>query len=57
LSSIVRVIFTPLAERQIDELHAYIAGCASESRADAYITRIVTFCTKLATFSATWQET
>jgi len=46
----VRVIFTPGAERQISRLHEYIAAKASEARADAYIARIVTFCTGLATF-------
>jgi toxin ParE1/3/4 len=46
----VRVIFTPRAERQIDQLHAYITEQASEHRADAYIGRIVTFCMELATF-------
>jgi toxin ParE1/3/4 len=46
----LRVVFTPLAERQIDQLHTYITEQASESRADAYIARIVTFCTGLTTF-------
>jgi toxin ParE1/3/4 len=46
----VRVIFTPRAERHVDALHAYIAGKASESRADAYIARILAFCIGLATF-------
>jgi toxin ParE1/3/4 len=46
----VRVIFTVRAERQIDRLHAYITEHAGEARADAYITRIVAFCTRLATF-------
>jgi toxin ParE1/3/4 len=44
----LRVIFTLLAERQIDRLHEYITEHASESRADACIARIVTFCTGLA---------
>jgi toxin ParE1/3/4 len=52
----VRVIFTPLAERQIDRLHAYITEHASESRADAYIARIVTFCTGLETFPLRGQK-
>jgi toxin ParE1/3/4 len=52
----LHVIFTPQAERQIDRLHAYIAEHASESRADAYIARIVTFCTKLATFPLRGQK-
>jgi len=46
----VRVIFTPRAERHIDSLHAYITEHASESRADAYVARIVTFCNGLTTF-------
>jgi toxin ParE1/3/4 len=52
----VRVIFTPQAERHIDKLHEYIAGKASESRADAYIARIVAFCTGLATFPMRGQK-
>jgi toxin ParE1/3/4 len=52
----VRVIFTPRAERQIDSLHEYITGKASESRVDAYIARIVAFCTKLGTFSLRGQQ-
>jgi toxin ParE1/3/4 len=46
----VQVIFTPLAERQIDDLHAYITAQSSESRADRYVGRIVAFCQGLATF-------
>jgi toxin ParE1/3/4 len=52
----VRVIFTPFAERQIDQLHAFIAENASERRADAYIARIVTFCTGLTTFPLRGQK-
>ncbi|MGJ0396115.1 MAG: type II toxin-antitoxin system RelE/ParE family toxin [Methylocystis sp.] len=33
----MRVIFTPLAERQIDALHARISENAGEKTADAYI--------------------
>jgi toxin ParE1/3/4 len=46
----VRVIFTPLAERQLDSLHRYISQQASERLADAYVARIVTFCQNLNTF-------
>jgi toxin ParE1/3/4 len=46
----VRVILTPLAERQIDSLHAFIAGRSGESRADGYISRIIAFCMGLGTF-------
>lgn len=46
----VRIIFTPLAERQIDNLHNYISAHASEKRADSYVERIITFCQGLATF-------
>jgi toxin ParE1/3/4 len=52
----VRVIFTPRAERHIDKLHEYITDKASESRADAYIARIVAFCTGLATFPLRGQK-
>jgi len=40
----VRVIFTPLAERQIDKLHEYITEQSGEARADAYVGRIVEYC-------------
>jgi toxin ParE1/3/4 len=46
----VRVIFTPLAERQIDELHGYISATANEDRADRYIGRIVEACKALNDF-------
>jgi toxin ParE1/3/4 len=46
----VRVIFTPLAERHIDELHEYITTHSSEARADGYIDRIIAFCSGLAAF-------
>jgi toxin ParE1/3/4 len=52
----VRVIFTPRAELQIDKLHDYITGKASESRADAYVARIVAFCTGLGTFPLRGQQ-
>ena len=46
----MQVIFTPLAERQIDALHFYIASHKSESLADSYVGRIVAFCEGLTTF-------
>jgi toxin ParE1/3/4 len=46
----VRVLFTPLAERQLDSLHQYIAERASEHTADGYVSRIVAFCQSLDTF-------
>jgi toxin ParE1/3/4 len=46
----VRVIFTPLAVRQIESLHEYIAAHSSEKRADGYVKRIVAFCKGLTTF-------
>jgi toxin ParE1/3/4 len=46
----MRVVFTPRAELQIDNLHSYIASRASESVADGYITRILAFCGGLSTF-------
>jgi toxin ParE1/3/4 len=45
-----RVLFTPLAERHLDRLHAYIAEQTSERIADGYIGRIVAFCESLTTF-------
>lgn len=46
----MRIIFTPLAERQIAKLHEYIAAHASEERADGYINRIVDYCNGFTTF-------
>jgi toxin ParE1/3/4 len=46
----VQVIFTPLAERQIDTLHEYITAHSNEDRADSYIGRIVAYCQNLTTF-------
>ncbi len=46
----MRVIFTPLAERHIDALHATITEHSNEDRADGYVRRIVGFCQRLATF-------
>ena len=52
----MRVIFTPLAERQIDGLHEYISIHASESRADSYVGRIVAFCNGLETLPLRGQQ-
>jgi toxin ParE1/3/4 len=52
----VRIIFTRQAERQIDKLHEYITKHVSERRADAYIARIVSFCSGLATFPLRGQQ-
>lgn len=46
----MNVVFTPLAERQMDQLHAYISEHAGERIADGYIERIVAFCRGLSTF-------
>lgn len=46
----MRVIFTPLAERQLDKLHSYITDHAGEARADGYIGRIIDFCNGFTTF-------
>ena len=52
----MRIIFTSRAERQIDSLHEYITEKASQIRADAYIARIVAFCTRLETFPLRGQQ-
>ena len=44
------VVFTPYAARQLDELHHYIADQSFESRADAYVERLVSFCQGLDQF-------
>ncbi len=46
----MQVIFTPLAARHIDRLHAYITADAGETRADGYIGRIIDCCNGFATF-------
>ncbi|MCX8255395.1 MAG: type II toxin-antitoxin system RelE/ParE family toxin [Beijerinckiaceae bacterium] len=46
----MRVAFTPLAERQLQALHRYIAERSGIDRADDYVGRIVTFCQNLGTF-------
>jgi len=46
----LRVVFTPLAERQLDSLHAYISTHSGEERADAFIGRIVDYCIGLVIF-------
>jgi toxin ParE1/3/4 len=52
----VRVVFTPLAIRQIDELHAGISQKAGERIADAYIERIVAYCLSFSTFPRRGQK-
>ena len=46
----MQVIFIPLAERHIDELHGYITTHSNEARADGYVGRIVDFCNGFTTF-------
>ena len=47
----MRVVFTPRAELQVDELHRYIAERSGfEGRADGYIGRIVDYCLSFTTF-------
>lgn len=44
------VVFTPRAERQLDDLYAYIAEHGSEARAERYVGRIVESCMSLSAF-------
>ncbi|MEQ1952882.1 type II toxin-antitoxin system RelE/ParE family toxin [Mesorhizobium sp. CN2-181] len=46
----MKVIFTPLAERQIGDLHNYIETRASTAIADGFAGRIVDFCMRLTHF-------
>ena len=46
----MKVVFTPLAERQIEDLHNYIETRASTAIADGFAQRIVDFCKRLAHF-------
>ncbi len=45
----LKIIFTPLAERHVDALHAFISARAGEKRADGYLGRIIDFCNGFAT--------
>ena len=42
-----RVAFTPVAVRQLDQLHAYVSLRAGEAIADGYADRIIAFCRRL----------
>jgi toxin ParE1/3/4 len=46
----VKVVFTPRAMRQVEELHTYIAERAGDLIADGYINRIVRHCESLDVF-------
>jgi toxin ParE1/3/4 len=46
----MKVEFTLLAERQLENLYNYIADHSSEQIAERYITRIMISCEKLAEF-------
>jgi toxin ParE1/3/4 len=46
----LKVVFTPLAERQLDSLYEYIATHADPARADSYVARVVAYCETLKTF-------
>jgi toxin ParE1/3/4 len=45
------VVVSGAAEAQLDALHAYISEQAGEFRADAFISRVVSFFNSLAIFS------
>ncbi|HEY8065500.1 MAG TPA: type II toxin-antitoxin system RelE/ParE family toxin [Methylosinus sp.] len=44
------VVFTPAAEREVDDLHAWISQRAGERIADAFVERIVSYCLGFSTF-------
>jgi toxin ParE1/3/4 len=44
------VVFTPRAERQLDNLYAYIADHSGEARADRFVGGIVEDCISLSEF-------
>jgi plasmid stabilization system protein ParE len=44
------VVFTPRAERQLDNLYTYIADHSEEARADSFVSGIVADCLSLSTF-------
>lgn len=46
----MRVVFTPRAIRQLEDLHDYLCDKATERTADDYVGRIVAHCQKLHLF-------
>ena len=52
----MRVVFAPLAERQLDEIYAYIAERSGRERARTYLARIVSFCHGLGIFPLRGQK-
>jgi toxin ParE1/3/4 len=46
----LQVIFTPLAERQLDSLYANVSDNAGELVAERFVARIVAYCQGLTTF-------
>jgi len=52
----LKVVFTPLAERQLDSLYEYIATHADPARADSYVGRVVAYCETLKTFPRRGQK-
>ena len=46
----MKVVYTPEAQRQIEDLHAYIAERSYSSRADEYVGRLLDYCDGLETF-------
>lgn len=46
-----RVVFSPRAERQLDELYRYIADASGEARAETYVGSLVAQCEALQDFS------
>ena len=46
----MRVVFTSRAERHLDHIYHVIATASYESRADAFVGRIVTYCEGFTTF-------
>ena len=45
-----KVVFTPRAKRQLDDLYAYIADNSGEARAEMFVGGIVDDCLSLSTF-------
>jgi plasmid stabilization system protein ParE len=52
----MKVEFTPLAERQIEDLYNYIADHSSERIAEDYAARIGLFVHEAAGLPAPWNE-
>jgi len=48
--TVYAVVFTPRAERQLDDIYAYIAEHGGEARAEGFVGRLIADCNALSMF-------